>query len=242
MEGDGSDSLVGRGAGGCLSPEGGAPGSRALGPRCPEPGASLSSRGAGAGVRWPRFLFAFRAPGRFRNPGRPLSAPGRGRSDSGSPGPGRGRPWGAAVAHLRAAGSWGGALQRPSDCRIRPRESGAPPRPRAPAPPPFVPERGGAGSLVLGSPRAQPAVAASAASSPALPVRAGRACSGSCRGSSAFVSGSRVCSAVLLNLLVFRRISFIWKWLNWGSHHTTFLVIRLLPFNVCKMNTRFSFA
>lgn len=76
-------------------------------------------------MRWPRFLFAFRAPGRFCNPGRPLSAPGRGGSDSRSPGPGRGRLSGAAMAHLRASGSWGGALQWPSDCRIRLKESGA---------------------------------------------------------------------------------------------------------------------
>ena len=124
MEGDGSDSLVGRGEGGCLSPEGDAPGPRALGPRCPEPGASLSSRGAGACVRWPRFLFAFRALGRFRNPGRPLSAPGRGGSESGSPRPGRGRPSGAAMAHLRASGSWGGALRWPADCRFRLEDSG----------------------------------------------------------------------------------------------------------------------
>lgn len=63
----------------------------------------------------------------------------------------------------------------------------------APAPPPFFPERSGAGARVLlGPPQARPAVAASAGSSPALPARAGRACSGSCRGSSAFVSGSAV--------------------------------------------------
>lgn len=72
MEGDGSDAPV-SGAGGGL-------GASAPGPRGPLPSA-LSGReplgGAKAAARWPRFLFAFPVPGRFRRPVRPLPAPRR---------------------------------------------------------------------------------------------------------------------------------------------------------------------
>lgn len=109
MEGDGSDSLVSGGAGQPLTSGWRRPGSLGLCSLRGEPGGSHSCGGARAAVWWPRFLFAFPAPGRVLQPVRPLSTTrwvGVGVTWARKRAP----PLGCGYRTLSASGSPGGAL------------------------------------------------------------------------------------------------------------------------------------
>lgn len=175
----------------------------------------------------------------FRSPVLPLSTPQR--VGVGVTWPGRGHSSGAVITHPpeHLGESGRGSL---IGCRvvelIRVRESGAGRGSRrlprsslsASAVGPALESR----SDLRGLSPTRPAIALSKGSSPLCLLAGVRLALAAVRVQVALLEG-----VGYANFLVSRRTSLILKQLNYGSHHFTFLLIRLFTLNKCKRNTFF---